>query len=702
MPKKKEKKLKKTLEPEKIEKKIVNKDIFSKLDQIDEKTLAESQLEAARVAVIHKKKVEETQSKEEKLSILAIQKKIDDLKEIKQRYLEADGFEDAIKTAKEMIEFAKRASIKHVIEEEEQSIKDIQKEMKTKKVVRQNEIKEEIVEEKKRDIFSKLDSIDSSSVEESRLESIRLAEVQREKKQKKVEKLPEMQKLSIGELQRKISELQKVKKALHDNKDFLNAILTSEDIIEIAKQANITTTIEKQEKYIIEAKKQIPSLAGILDEINSLKRVRQNNSAKDNYKQAIKATNKIIELATKENIKLIIDREKHILQRLEEKAEMIASKPVEAEAEPTSSYDKLIEKLRMIEKTHVEEKNYLEAIETAYKIIKIATDSKAEFLKSVIKEEKQFINLMEEKAKVDSNKAEIMEQIEDLKIKKKEHSNKKELESALEISKKILTLAKIAEIDVVIEEQTNSIEFLREKITKEKSISDFENEHKTANLKFENLVDQGKYDAAHKIVLDFQEIYGDNEQPTIIEAVQKLILKEKKIQLTRESKQTETPEEPPSQPVISQPVSTPQPEMTDVQLDGEELIEAKQSFEQVKLVLEAQKIELEKEYEILEQEKAELAEVKKNFEQVKYILEEQKLELEKEWEKLELQKARFAEQRRTFDKQLGAQLADRDEIVIQVRDQLEADREEFQKEVEQFNKDKKELEEKKKKILEIL
>lgn len=657
---------------EKVEADIKKSGLFSTLDNIDASEINESRLERERLEKAQKSK----KTKAEKMSMGDFKKKIEELHERRQVYYDAGGYVDAINISEEIIEFAKKGNLILIIKEEEEEIKNLKNLLKEK---------EEAVEG---DIFSKLDSIDAEAQEESRLKSIRLAESERFDKEKQKEKEAQM---SIMQIKQKLEELESLKQEYSNKENFPEAIKVAEEIINFGTKAKMTTIVEKNEEFIDQTRRRKPAKVTEQDKIRGLREIKENHIVMGDYQKAIEVVEKIIEIAKSANLIPIITEEVKALEDIKKKMKKSLSK---------TDIKTKIEGLREVKHGYYDNKDYKKAIEISERIIELAKQAK---LKEILKEEEDSITNMQGIVEKEPSKMEIIDQIETLKGVKQEHITRGEINKAIKVGQQIIKFAKLADKNSLVLEEQESIEKLHDLLDKKSQVSRFEDELILVNDNFDGLINQARFEEAHKMVTTFQEKYKDNTDINVVEDIQALVLKEKKILLSFEMKQKELDRLEQERIAKEQEKLAHEQTPTAISQEQEELSVAKQSFEQVKSILEAQKQELEEEYANLEQEKAELAEVKKSFETVKQILEQQKIDLESGYEALALERTEFEEKKKRYDEQLGNQLDQKDQAFVQERAKFEAEKLEWQKQIIMFNEEKKkfdleksELEEKKK------
>lgn len=191
----------------------------------------------------------------------------------------------------------------------------------------------------------------------------------------------------------KIEGLKAIKHNFYVKEDYQEAINTSYKIINYAKKLDMKSLVKKEGKSIEAMNKKLakaPLKTDPKKQIEGLKAVKQDHLVKFNFTQAIKVTEKIIQLATRGGLKSIVKEEKKALEEIKKKIKQEPSKMELIEQ---------IEGLKGVKQGHAVKGDYKSAIKVSQKIIEFA---KIANLESIIQEEENAIEEMQEKLERES------------------------------------------------------------------------------------------------------------------------------------------------------------------------------------------------------------------------------------------------------------------------------------------------------------
>jgi len=305
------------------------------LDSIDEERWEESKKEKEKFEEILKKEQQthsETIQKEkmekakDKLSWSEFKKELDVLKVRKQELYVKENYEEAIKVSKQIIELSKKADMKITIQQEERSL-----------------------------------ALMLDAVEKSTQKSIILD---------------------------KIEGLKNIKQGFYVKGEYEDAIRIAKKIIELAKKINMTQIESEQVNSINLMKEKVEKKSSKMDIVGTLEgleAVKLGYFINEDFRNAIKVSKKILEMAKKSNFKeVVLEQEKFI--------DFISSK-IEEKTSKIEIIEK-IEGLKNIKQAHVVKAEFEKAINVSQKIKKFATIAN---IPSLVQEEEKSIKEMQQK-----------------------------------------------------------------------------------------------------------------------------------------------------------------------------------------------------------------------------------------------------------------------------------------------------------------
>ena len=210
--------------------------------------------------------------------------------------------------------------------------KEKKKEKKKKSEIQETEkTKEDQDEMKKSGIFSKIDMIDSATKEESRVIEAKLRRGLIESEQIEKEEKKEESKTNISEIKKQIEELRELKQKYYDEKDSDKAIEISKIIIDMAIKDNLKLIINEEKDFISEIQNEISSRELLSDKIENLKKEKHHHYINGEYKEAIQIATEIIDLAKQLDINSIMREEEKFIDILQDKINQESSQMIDIE-----------------------------------------------------------------------------------------------------------------------------------------------------------------------------------------------------------------------------------------------------------------------------------------------------------------------------------------------------------------------------------
>lgn len=219
----------------------------------------------------------------------------------------------------------------------------------------------------------------------------------------------------------KIEGLKAIKHNFYIKEDYEEAINTSYKIINYANKLDMKSLVKKEGKSIEAMNKKLakaPLKTDPAKQIEGLKAVKHDHLVKFNFTQAIKVTEKIIDLATRGGLKSVVKEEKKDLEEIKKKVRKEPSKMEIIEQ---------IEGLKGVKQGHAVKGDYDNAIKVSHKIIDYA---KIANLTSIIQEEEKSIKDMEEKLEREAYFSTIKEEYKKIDESFDEHVDEEEIVKA--------------------------------------------------------------------------------------------------------------------------------------------------------------------------------------------------------------------------------------------------------------------------------
>ncbi len=335
--------------------------------------------------------------------------------------------------------------------------KEKKKEKKKKSEIQETEKnKKDQDEMKKSSIFSKIDMIDSATKEESRVIEAKLRKGLIESEQVEKEENIEEPKINISEIKKQIEELRELKQKYYDENHYDKAIELSKKIMNMAVKNNLKLIVNEEKYFITKIQNKISSKELLRDQIENLKKKKHDHYTKEEYKEAIQTATEIIDLARQINLNSIMREEEKFIDILQDKINQETSQMIDLEK---------IEDIRDIKQRKIIEDTIKESIGIELKRPEI------EKKKRVEKEKQKF---EEEKAKFKQEKREFEEAKEAFEWEKQMFEEAKQFEREKiedEINQKVRLESEIEEREKLREDKL--------KFNKEKEV------FKQEKLKFE-------------------------------------------------------------------------------------------------------------------------------------------------------------------------------------------------------------------------
>ncbi|MBN1800949.1 MAG: hypothetical protein JW891_05540 [Candidatus Lokiarchaeota archaeon] len=236
---------------------------------------------------------------------------------------------------------------------------------------------------------------------------------------------------------------------------------------------------------------------GDSNDINKLIALKEEHYSRQEYGDAIILAEQIIRMARKNEKKdLVQEHEKFITKVHKDMKKKFANVNVED----------IFRELSELKEKHEFNLRFEDAINVARKIIHIALVTKK---KDVIVEQEEYIKDIKQKIKQKPSKLELVEKIEKLKGIKQEHVVKGEEAKAIEVARQIIEIAKIASIELVVEEEEKYIKSIKELWDKENFVSRAINDLKDQKSDYDILIKYNALKEAHQMIEDFSTKYQE-------------------------------------------------------------------------------------------------------------------------------------------------------------------------------------------------
>ena len=199
--------------------------------------------------------------------------------------------------------------------------KDKKDKQKKSKIKETEESLENQVKSLKSSIFSMLDEIDTATKEKSRAteEKLRIGLIERKDTEKKEE--IKNKEIKISEIKREIEKLKDIKQKYYDKGDNIKTIDISNKIIDLATKYDMLFIATEEKTFVDQVKSKIDETPKktVSEQIDNLKKIRHAHYARKKYEKAIDISNKIIDLATKENLISVVKEEEKFISLMKEK-----------------------------------------------------------------------------------------------------------------------------------------------------------------------------------------------------------------------------------------------------------------------------------------------------------------------------------------------------------------------------------------------
>ena len=173
----------------------------------------------------------------------------------------------------------------------------------------------------KSNIFSRLDEIDTAIKEKSRAteEKLRRGLIESKATEKR-EEIKEKE-VRISEIKKEIERLRDIKQNYYDKGDNIKTIEISKKIIDLATKYDMLFIATEEKTFVDQVQNKInePSKKTISEQIENLKKIRHAHYARKKYEKAIEVSNKIIELATEEDLISVVKEEEKFISLMKDK-----------------------------------------------------------------------------------------------------------------------------------------------------------------------------------------------------------------------------------------------------------------------------------------------------------------------------------------------------------------------------------------------
>ena len=531
-----------------------------------------------------------------------------------------------------------------------------------------------------KDMLSLMESIDEERWEQGEKEKEKYEEIleKTEKVQKETlkeeKREQEKTKLSWADYKKKIDNLKAQKQEFFTNENYSEAIEVSKQIIDLATKAGMKITIQQEEKSIVlmqDAIEKSSQKSIILEKIKGLKNVKHGFYVKGDYGEAIKITKKIIELARKINMTQIVNEQENFIDVIDNKAEETPSKDNIVER---------LEGLEAVKLGHYINEDFKSAIKVAQKILDMAEKSELEevvieqkkfidFMQSKFEKEPSKIEIVEKieglknikqghVVKGEFEKAiKICHKIINFAETAKIHSIVEEEENSInEMQQKIdkeENYSKIQEECKKLDEIFDMFVEDGEIVEAHKLIEDFKKKYSNIVYFFftsipgvEELIEKDrKVWLRHKVKQDYIDVEIEKEDIIDVDARTQIAQKiEKSIVKERETIIEEEPASISVEKNIELEKARLEEEKARLRLGTLKLEKEKERFEIENKRLDLEKAELEEKAAKLELGRLKLEKEMDQFEKNKLELEEQKVKLSEEREAIERSKEETREE----------------------------------------------------------
>jgi len=272
--------------------------------------------------------------------------------------------------------------------------KDKKEKQKKSEIKKAEEGAEDQQKSIKSSIFSMLDEIDTDAKEKSRAteEKLRRGLIERKATEKR-EDIKDKE-VRISEIKKEIERLRDIKQNYYDKGDNIKTIEISKKIIDLATKYDMLFIATEEKTFVDQVQNKISETPKktISEQIENLKKLRHANYARKKYEKAIDVSNKIIELATKENLISVVKEEEKFISLMKDK---ISAK---------TSGRKILETLKVedVKESQIERDMIKEKVIFELGIKEIGGKDKFEEERQKFVEEKQ--NFEEEKIKFEEEK----------------------------------------------------------------------------------------------------------------------------------------------------------------------------------------------------------------------------------------------------------------------------------------------------------
>jgi len=272
--------------------------------------------------------------------------------------------------------------------------KDKKEKQKKSEIKKAEEGAEDQQKSIKSSIFSMLDEIDTDAKEKSRAteEKLRRGLIERKATEKR-EDIKDKE-VRISEIKKEIERLRDIKQNYYDKGDNIKTIEISKKIIDLATKYDMLFIATEENTFVDQVQNKISETPKktIREQIENLKKIRHAHYARKKYEKAIDVSNKIIELATKENLISVVKEEEKFISLMKDK---ISAK---------TSGRKILETLKVedVKESQIERDMIKEKVIFELGIKEIGGKDKFEEERQKFVEEKQ--NFEEEKIKFEEEK----------------------------------------------------------------------------------------------------------------------------------------------------------------------------------------------------------------------------------------------------------------------------------------------------------
>ncbi|KKK44448.1 MAG: hypothetical protein Lokiarch_18080 [Candidatus Lokiarchaeum sp. GC14_75] len=252
---------------------------------------------------------------------------------------------------------------------------------------------------RRNDIFSKLDNLDAISKEKSRATEEKLRRGLIESEATEREKKIKKSTVKISEIKQEIERLKNIKIGLYKSKDYKKSIEIAKKIITIAEKNEMSIILNEEKKFIDVTQKILTPENHNENRLEELKILRHSYYSSGKYDEAIQISNVLIEIASEANLVETVKTEENFIALLQDKINQKSSK--------VESFESL-KNLGLVKQKQASSLKIKQKSEINLDSTLSAEENKIRLTKVKLEEEKE--NFLLEKREFESNKEIFMEE----------------------------------------------------------------------------------------------------------------------------------------------------------------------------------------------------------------------------------------------------------------------------------------------------